>query len=319
MWWLSTIAMAAPWVVSGELGGEFNRDPHGIVNVSATSGDWTAALITDTVDLRYAPSWDGGRAWAAARVATFAAGMVIGPWEDGQLRPERAMNSAYGGLEAGAVRYAAHGLYSGAQGHVRWHDFYGGPNPTLPPGRWHVQAQGITGWWRPFLHAWGVVGIDLQRSADATVRSASPHARGQFTVRPEWTLAPLLEGRAGTGWNQDIVTWTRLGGLNPYVVPLAGAAWAEFWVQSYGAARLGGVVQTEALDVAAFVDVAAFQGPQGNGDAVGLGVAPRWRIGRVTVDLAVGGAPRIVGLPGRVPVSVYTLVAWRGGGGRPGP
>jgi len=308
---LLSLAHADPWALSGELGGELNSDSHGIANVTARRGDTSVAWITDTLDVRYAPEHNDGRAWVAGRLATFAAGMVISPWEDGELQPDQAMNGLYGGVEAGGIRYAAHGLYAGARGHVRWHTFYGGADADRPVGRWHLQPQGITGWWSEWLHAWWVVGTDLQRSPEGEVASVSPHIRGQAELRPAWTVAPLLELRAGAGEGQDVVTLTRLGGLNPYVVPLAGAAWAEFWVEDYVAGRAGAVVQTEPVDVAVFVDAAAFQGPTGYGRALGIGAAPTWRAGRLTTDLAVGYAPVIEGPDDRVPFSVYVLVGWQ--------
>jgi len=309
-WITIAMAAAAPWTVTGELGGEFNADPHGIANVAARRGPWSASWITDTLDLRYAPEHDDGRAWVAGRLATFAAGLVNSPWIDGEPAPERSLNGLYGGLEAGAVRYAPHGLYAGARAHARWHTFYGGNATVRPVGRWHLQPQGITGWWSPSLHAWGVVGVDLQRSPGGEVASLSPHVQGQLELRPKWVVAPLLAGWAGGAQGQDIVTLTRLGGLNPYVVPLAGAAWAEFWVEDYAAARAGAVLQTSPVDLALFVDAAAFQGPDAAGEAIGLGLAPtvRWRT--MTVDVAGGWAPVIAGPADRVPVSVYVLVGF---------
>lgn len=78
----------------------------------------------------------------------------------------------------------------------------------------------------------------------------SPRVVGEFTYSPgpregQWfALLPRFELRAGWARGQDRVLRTRLGGLNPYVVPLAGAAWAEWLVERYVAGRAGYALHT---------------------------------------------------------------------------
>jgi len=100
-----------------------------------------------------------------------------------------------------------------------------------------------------------------------------------------------------------------VGGLNPYVVPVAGAAWAEWWVEDYVAVRAGGEVHTPTVDVLLFTDVAAFDGPQGGGTAVGLGLAPTVQVGPVDVALAGGVVPWVERQDGVARWSSYVLVS----------
>lgn len=309
MWFLAFAAAhaASPWALSAELGGEVQPDdPHGIVNVGAVRDDLAIRWITDTLDVRWQPEGERGRAWVAGRVATFAAGMVISPWRDGALDREAAMQGAYAGVEGGGVRYLPQGAYVGAQGHARWHTFYG--DAVRPPPRLHVQSQGILGWWRPWLNAWSVVGVDLQRSPDGAVASVSPHARGQAELTVPWTVAPLLAVRAGWGEGQDVVTLTRMGGLNPYVVPVAGAAWAEWWVEDHAAVRAGGAVQTERVDVDLWADAAVFDGPLASGTALGFGAGPTMRWPSVDVTAQGGVVPFVPRQEGVARWAAYLLV-----------
>lgn len=316
MWLLASIAAhaASPWTLSAELGGEVHPDdPHGIVNVGATRNAFSVRWITDTLDVRWQPEGERGRAWVAGRVATFAAGMVISPWIDGAPALEQGFQGAYAGVEGGGVRYLPHGAYVGAQGHARWHTFYG--EGALPVARLHGQSQAILGWWSPWLHAWSVTGVDLQRSPDGSVASVSPHARGQAELTVAWTVAPLLAVRAGWGEDQDVVTLTRLGGLNPYVVPVAGAGWAEWWVEDHAAVRAGAAVQTPRVDVDAWLDAAAFDGPPGAGTAVGLGAGPTVRWPSVDWTVQGGAVPWVPRQEGVARWAAYTLLTLPGTGG----
>ena len=93
---------------------------------------------------------------------------------------------------------------------------------------------------------------------------------------------------AGVAEGTDDLTSTRLGGLNPYVVPLAGAFWGEFWVEDYAAARVGPRWQTERARLALLADLATFDGQQ----QAGVAVDTRLTFGdRAFVAAALGVAP----------------------------
>ncbi len=299
------------------LGGQIDADPHGIADVGLRSGDWSAELLTDTLDLRWRPEGDHGRAWVAARVATIAAGLFISPWTDGAPDPSAALRSTYGGVEAGALRYLPRGFYAGVQGSARYQAFGAMPDTTVavPEARPVGDADLLLGLWSPDVQAWSRAGVDAWIEPGEGSRIA-PHVHLQATVCPIWTLAPLVELRVGAAQHQDAVTRTRLGGLNPYVVPLAGAAWAEWWVEDYLATRLGlrGRIPIDGaeLSLSAFADAALAEeivssqpaGPWGVGFGGQAGVAA----GRSHADLAVGHAPWIERQDGVGRTSVYLMV-----------
>jgi hypothetical protein len=289
-------------------GGQIDSDSHGDVNLGLRTGPWTFVLRTDAPEITWAPSDDRGRAWVTARGHAFAAAMLISPWTDGAPDPGRARRASSVGIEAGGVRYGPAGLYVG--GRAAFDGVFLGPTAAGETGAPHLVtgADLIAGWWRPDVSAWARGGADLDVvSADATL---SPHLAAELHWNPRgnrgsWAIAPRVEVWAGLAEDQGELVRARLGGLNPWVVPLAGAAWAEWWVEDYAVARLGGTVGPgtgeTGLRASPFVDLAAFDGQEAAG--FGLGVRG-WRR-RAFVDVTGGWAPWIAREPGVSRVSVW--------------
>jgi hypothetical protein len=311
--------------IRAEVGAEVDRSPHGIVTVGLGWGDVDARagrlelqLLTDTLDLRWqvAPNarragLPAGRVWVAARSQLGAGGLLITRWNEGRLTPERNQLAFAHGIDAGGVFYGPAGLYAGGELRGRaWH-FAALPATAAPllRARGVLTADAVVGLYHPFVHVWIQAGVDLSllpgtpgAGADtATGAVAAPHAHVTLATSFPWIVRPLVAVRAGLAAGQDEVTATRLGGLNPYVVPLAGAAWAEFYVEDYVAVRAGPEVgqrgERWSWAAALTADVAQFRGLPGAGDADGLGrhvgfaahgrVAERGRWG----EIAVGWAP----------------------------
>lgn len=297
-------------------GGQVDDDSHGDVNLGVRSGAWSAVLRTDAPELTWSPSGERGRSWIGLRGHGFAAQMFISPWTNGAPDPTRAYAAASAGLEAGTVRYGPLGTYYG--GRIAADGIWSFPNggaTDVPGPRYVGTADAILGLWRPSLSAWARGGVDAEL-AEGTV--VSPHLSLQAHWTPEITvsgvvLGPRVEAWGGVAESQDELLRTRLGGLNPWVVPLAGAAWAEWWVEDYGVARLGGTIgvgeggaKQLGLRVSPFVDLAGFddQGAYG----VGLGLRA-WR-GRLFVDATGGLAPEIPRQPGYHAMSVWFSLGW---------
>ncbi len=304
-------------------GGEFNADSHGVVDLGLRSGAWSAQLLTDTLDLRFAPEGDRGRAWLALRGEAGAAGLMISPWENGAPAPNLAMGAFYVGPEAGVVRYLPRGLYAGAQAHLRlWHFApLAATTVPVPDDQLRALTQLFVGWWTPSAHATLQGGADL---APGSVAPLQPHLHARLSLRPEgWHLAPRLALSGGLAQGQDRVSLSRSGGLNPYVIPLAGAAWAEWWVEDYAAARLGPSLDVGPWRVEALTDLLWAQGP-GLPDVRAVGFAWRNHIqpNRLYVDLDLGWAPWIPRQDGPA-LSAWAVVGvdWGRGGlnGPPGP
>lgn len=281
-------------------GGQIDSDPHGTVDLGVRRGALSAQLFTDTLDLRFAPESAGGRFFVAARGEALAAGLLASPWTAGAPDPSRSLWASYAGLEGGFVRYLPNGFWAGAQASARayWFEARAETRVPVPSPTSLVTGEVIAGSFSPDLAAWIRAGVDVEGL------SPSPHVAVEATYRPSATVAPRLEVRAAWAKNQSDLTRTRLGGLNPYVVPLAGAAWAEWRVESYVAARAGITWSTRWTEVGALCDVAAFD------DTIvsGFALTARARVRRFFVENALGVAPWITRQAGVSRVSAWFLV-----------
>ena len=303
LWTLLAAALAAdpgPWEIRAALGGEFNPSSHGVADLGVRRGPWSAQLLTDTLDLRWEPEGDRGRAWVAARAEFGAAGLMISPWLNGAPAPTDALTASYAGLEGGALRYLPAGLYAGGQGWARL-AWFGVPEGSLRadpyPETW-VRAETVLGWWRPGGHIQAFVGLDV------VIDDLEPHATLDAAWTPPWTVVPIAELRACQAEDQGLLQLSRVGGLNPYVVPLAGAGWGEWWVEDYAAARLGVAAQGGWGRVGLVVDQARVDGQ----NATGFGLLARGQRRLVYLDTAVGYAPWIERQDGVGRFSVWAVL-----------
>lgn len=298
-------AAPAPWETRFTLGGEVGATSFGIADVGLRKGALSLQLLTDTLELRYAPELARGRWFVALRAESFAAGLLISPWSRGAPDPTQALFAGYGGAEAGWIRYLPASLYAGAWGSARLYFFWARPETRVPvPGLTPLfSADAVLGRYTADLHVW------LRAGADATLDRVAPHVAVEAVYRPAPpALAPRLELRAAWAYDQDRLMRTRLGGQNPYVVPLAGAGWAEWYVESYLALRLGlnlraALPRDHRLELSLLTDVAAFAGQV----ATGFSLQAGWRYRRYALDTALGYAPWIERQPGVGRVTFYLL------------
>ncbi|MEZ4316423.1 MAG: hypothetical protein R3F61_02915 [Myxococcota bacterium] len=288
---ISVLAVAAAeppdtdWRFEAELGGQFEQESHGIANFVARRGGLELALYTDTLQVRWDDDMSHGRWWAALRGEAGAVGLVSTRWVDGVPSPEASQLGFYVGPEGGVVRYGPKGTYAGLQASVRYVAFAALPaTAEVAPDRLVAHPEAVLGWYSEPADLYVHGGVAVMPGI------LSPGLHATLRVHPPGPLMPWLEVRAGVAENTDIVTKTRLGGLNPYVVPLAGAAWAEFWVEDYAAVRAGPRLTVREHWVAPIVDAAWFDGRT----AVGVGGYVHVGIRSWALDLGAGIAP---GLP----------------------
>ncbi|MEL6344669.1 MAG: hypothetical protein AAFV53_16250 [Myxococcota bacterium] len=281
-------AMADEWHISG--GGEFNARAIGVMNAGYRTERWSVQLFTDTVEVRTDRELDRGRFWVAGRLEAIAAGLLNSPWMDGAPALEQAVNAGYAGVEGGWQRYLPWGFYVGVQGFARYYFFFEAPTTTVsvPAPRERLQGEVVLGWWTEQVQASLTAGGQISQGPQ-------PHIRGQLSGRMPWTVSPTGSLLMGWGSDQDFLTRTRLGGLNPYVVPLAGAGWAEFLVEDYAAIRLGPSVQTDWLHMDLVADLAWFD----DQSAAGVGVLSRFQPTerRGFVEINLGYAPWLARQP----------------------
>jgi hypothetical protein len=230
--------------------------------------------------------------------------MFLFPWTDGAKDPSMGLSAFTLGTDIGAVRYLGHGLYGGGWAGVHYWGF-GGTDATviaIPDGRPVLTSRAIAGYWSKPLS------VDVQGGLAIDAGELIPQVSVVIQARTAGLFRPMAELRAGVSSNVTPITATRLGGLNPYVIPLAGAAWAEFRVDDYAVARLGPGVASERWRTAVFTDLAWFDG-QG---VVGFGGLGSYSGGPWTVSVVGGVAPWLE-RPSGVAGTVYASVEheWR--------
>src|SRR5262245_906835 len=77
---LAAAASATRWQGRAAAGAEISATSFGIFDVGLRKGPLSLQILTDTLDVRYAPERPRGRHWLALRIETFAAGLMISPW-----------------------------------------------------------------------------------------------------------------------------------------------------------------------------------------------------------------------------------------------
>ena len=242
----------SPLQVRAIAGALVERQSHGEVDLGLRSGPWSAELYTDTLDLRWAPEFPGGRAWLDVRAAGFASGLMITPWFEDAPAPDMALVAWSVGPEVGAVAHLPRGLWAGGGAGLRVLGFGARDETVVPvPGVWLSGGPfAAVGWWgRPAtLQLRG--GVDfaaevVDAPGDTTwglhgpvAAPVAPWVDGELVFRPRWFVAPRAELRAGWSSGRGAATAFRIGGSMPYQVPLTGYGWSRWWVSRYAAARV---------------------------------------------------------------------------------
>ncbi len=295
--WLlaSTVGFAAePWTWEGRVGAQVDAGTRGLFELTFRRRDLSLSLFTNTLDVRWEPSTDRGRAWLVARVEPLLAGLFFARWSDGAPDEARSLFASSATLNGGFVRYLPRGFYAGLDVAAQLWVFNAGPTTAIDvPGLTPVlRTDALLGVWHPFAHLWGRVGTDW------LVEGPSPHAHLTLTTSLPWIVRPAVTVRAGWAEHASDAVRTRLGGLNPYEVQLAGAVWSELWVEDYAALRIGpeagkvGPKMTWSASVFADLVWADDRGDIGLGGATKLDFKGRW------IELGIGGSPTLERITG---------------------
>ncbi|MCC7384891.1 MAG: hypothetical protein IT384_23790 [Deltaproteobacteria bacterium] len=300
-----TLAGEPGWEWRAAAGAEINPASHGDFSAGVRNGPWSIEFLTDTLDLRYAAPHTSGRHWVGLRGELIAAGLISSPWTAGAPDPARARGAGYAGADAGWYVYFGPGLYAGVSAWIREYFLYGLSSTTVPVAdpSLVVAPSLVLGWWSEHgrVEVTGGGDFGVEHGREAGVLRSSPRIAVAAELRPRWILAPRIELRAGAAEDQDDLTRTRLGGLNPYSVPLAGAGWGEWWVEDYAAVRAGPCLSGELGEISLVVDAATFDG----GSAFGLAALGKLRLPWLSIEGSLGFAPEIPRQPG-----VSRLSAW---------
>lgn len=304
------LALVGP-AIAGEhryaIGGQIEEVSHGIVDLGWRNEHWSVQLLTDTVDVRWRTERERGRHELGLRVATIAAGMWINPWSEGAPQPDEQRFASYAGIDGAWQRWGPHGLYWGVQGFVRPFVVWKQPSGTGSPevDLWG-QALWVGGLHTEQVHA------RISLGADVTSTSVHPHVELWAETDGPWQVSPVTGVWLGGVGDTGEITAIRLGGLTPYHVPFAGAAWAEFWVEQFAVGRLGGRVTFGPVRLRALVDAGTWREarlPYRAVTAVGLALDAQWRSeGGWFAQLTVAHSPTLPRGEGVWPVPVWFAI-----------
>ena len=232
-----TTGAATNWAWQAGAAIESSATPHAIIDVTAEGNDIRMALQTDTLDLRYGPTQSWGRWWMGARLATFGAELLFSPWLGGAPLPEAALRASYAGIDGGVILHLPQGWYFGGRTSARIYNF-GEIDSTavaVPDNTHRLTPDLMIGHWSETLK------IEVVGGLEWTGEDVTHAISGHLALEPTWLVRPLLLVHAGhLGDSTPPLARKRVGGLNPYVVPFSGAAWAEWWARRYAVVR-GGV------------------------------------------------------------------------------
>jgi hypothetical protein len=307
---LTLLLWSAGLEVRGAAGVQLDAAPHGILDLGLRSGPWSAELYTDTLDLRLSEADETGRSFVAVRLGALAAQLLFAPWSDGAPDPARALLSPHAALQLGRYEYLGRGLYLGLEGEARAFLFFKGSERTTPAPdpTWVLSPKGVVGYWTPALE------LRFEASTDVLPDRVAPRGAGYFRLLPEGVLVPRIELWAGSGHKQGDLLRTRLGGLNPYVVPLAGAGWAERWVEDYAVLRIGPHLHFFPFGLTAQLSVVADLAWADGQRDLGLGLLGRLEGDPWFVELSGGYTPTLPRPEGASRLSAFLMAGSRWAG-----
>lgn len=288
--WIST-ALGADWRVLG--GGEFNADPHGIIEVGYRDELIQIEWLTNTLELKREMVTDSGRKWGAIRGEAVMAGLLPFPWVDGRPAPELGSDASLARVEFGSVKYYQWSMYAGGIVQLGKEWFAHGRDSLFRSelqNRFVTHPQIILGRYTEELHAYLQIGNYL---LDIDTKAIQNYAQAHLYWKPKWRFAPTVESHAATSENLDALHRFRIGGLNPYVIPLAGAAWGEWWAEEFASLQLGIpvniTVKQTTTSLKPIVDFARFDEQSAYGFGFELGTI----YDRFIINMGWGMAPSI--------------------------
>lgn len=313
-------------------------------------------LNTDTLRANYAVRLgERVEAGVGLAGEALLAGLLDDYWQDGRVIEERAFFASYVAAHAGVkIRIEDRTYFEVLATGRRW--IFGESDTTaaafeLPPDTWVFEPRVRYTWWglgddagwrdrhRPFPRLRGLaasveIGTDVRaddrawgaRDPDAFERPDPRNDPGRliFRVRQQiragWQVHPAVRTQlvehAAFGVGEDDLTRDRIGGLNPYSVPLAGAPWAAFLSERHVAGLWSGHVRLLGdLEVGPLATAVVLQDPERTGanDAGvhwGVGGLADWRAGPWQVDLRGGWSPSVAERSGRAAWNVWASVGW---------
>lgn len=266
------------------------------------------------------------------------AGLLSDYYQEGLRDPARGFDASYAaaGVQAKLNQPGNHHLELELSGRYWFFGSSGETDPgfTLPPETWVLEPRLRYTYWgikhdgswshrhrlfpRVRGFAFGLsVGMDIRgeveqwgaagTSGPGPTDTRNIPRRAGIWVR-QWALFGYqISDRVRTQVRQEVMLGAglddlnraRVGGLNPYVVPLAGASWASFLSDRHLALRwswhfrLYKQLEAGVLGDLVWLADAARTGVSGDRTMAGLGLFADWQLGAFQIDLALGWCPTL--------------------------
>jgi hypothetical protein len=277
---------------------------------------------------------------AMAAGEVYIAGLLSDYYQRGRLVPERGFYASYAALSAWAKLLAAPHYLELAVTARRW--FFQATSDTrrgfvLPADAWVGELRlRYTLWqlapdrslWeahRPFPRVRGVAfgveaGVDLRDDAHKWGDDARNDPSSTIVMLRQWLRAGAnlvrglrlqLDETAVWMFGEDDLVRARLGGMNRYTLPLAGAVWPAYLAGRVASAelslhaRIAGEVEAGLLADGAIVDDRDRTGSSPPGALFGVGIFADVRVGAWQFDFRGGWSPTERG-----GVSALASVGW---------
>lgn len=169
---------------------------------------------------------------------------------------------------------------------------------------------------------WGARADDTLERLDTRNRPGKVAFASKVWVKAGWQFADWgrlqFDGIGSIGVGQDDLNRDRLGGTNPYAVPLPGAPWASWISSRYLADQLSLHFKArDDLEIGPMIGTLLIADPDriGAEDEVGslwgAGLLVDWRVGdQLQVDLRGGYSPSVSERADRAAWNVWTSVGW---------
>lgn len=322
---------------NSHLGAEFNTD--------------TFRLTLDRLRFRNGLIELGIRAAGEARFA----GLLSDYYRAGVSDPARGFGASYLAAEAGAKLNLPGCQYlEFAAGGRRWHfstDRDTSPALVLPPGAWVFEGRlRYTLWrlradpslhqrhrlfprlrglaaglefgldWRSFAHTWGARDSSAFTPADERNNPGQVILLVRQWLRAGWQPLPRLRFQLAQGvfWSrrEDDLIRVRVGGMNPYVVPVAGVPWAAYLASKLVSASLSGHLQVwKDMEAGGSLDGGLLDDPERTGHSdpgpiLGASLLVDGRFGPTQVDLRAGWSPGLHGNARRGSRSLFIALGY---------
>jgi hypothetical protein len=298
--------------------------------------------------LQLSPTVEAG---ADVKGEALIAGVLTDYYRDGRRDAGRGFYASYGSASAWLKRSSAPHYVELAVTARRWiftRTSDTSPSLVLPPDAWVGELRGRYTFWsmrsdpslyeaqRLYPRARGIAfGVEAGLDARSEVRPW-----GELTVAPvdarndpgrtivslrAWLLTGAqvhdrvrlqLYALASWMWGEDDLVRLRVGGLNPYVVPIAGAPWAALLSGRLAAAhatlhvRLWRELEAGVMIDGVVVDDVHRTAPARAGGEVGLGAFADLRLGAWQIDVRAGWSPTITPDDLAGGVSVWASLGW---------